>query len=303
MGLFMPLQNKSLERSQFIEQSFGGAESNVAIGLARLGIQAGWMGRLGTDPMGTAILKTLRGEQVDVSRARQTSEAQTGMMLKDKHLDQTLVFYYRRHSAASLMTPSDLDPSYIKQAKILHLTGITPALSPSCLDTCLYAIETAKQLGVKVSLDPNLRLKLWTIEEARKVLLPLIQEVDYFLPGLDELKLLLDTTNLEDILQYLKGFETITVIKGAGESNLLLDNGVHEMPFYKVPQVVDPVGAGDGFAAGFLAGIIKGLTPHEAVELGSLVGAMVVQGTGDWEALPTWETVEQLLGKKRKIER
>ena len=108
MALFMPQEHKSIERAATLEQSFGGAESNVAIGLARLGTSVGWFGALGDDPFGKIILKTLRGEGVDVSRAQFSTEAPTGMMFREHVAGRLAVHYFRKHSAASRMLPEQL---------------------------------------------------------------------------------------------------------------------------------------------------------------------------------------------------
>src|SRR5690606_18064602 len=121
-----------------------GAESNLAIGIARLGHQAGWCGRLGTDPLGRYILKQIRGEGVDVTRAALSNEASTGLIIREVVSGKSSVYYYRRQSVASLMRPEHLDEGYIAQARILHITGITAALSDSCRDTLREAVRMAK---------------------------------------------------------------------------------------------------------------------------------------------------------------
>jgi 2-dehydro-3-deoxygluconokinase len=304
MALFMPQEHKSIERAATLEQSFGGAESNVAIGLARLGSSVGWFGALGDDPFGKIILKTLRGEGVDVSRVQLSAEAPTGMMFREHVAGRLAVHYFRKHSAASRMLPEQLDENYIRGAKLLHVTGITAALSEDCRRTLRRAVDIAKEAGVLISFDPNLRLKLWSIEEAREVLLPLAAEADYFLPGWDELKLLYDTDDYEHVKAELSKLKAVSIIKGRGDTTVVLNNGQEEsLPFYPAEQVVDTVGAGDGFCAGFLAGIMKGLTPVESVRLASINGSLVVQMRGDWEALPEWNVVEQRLSTKAWVER
>ncbi|NIK76029.1 2-dehydro-3-deoxygluconokinase [Paenibacillus castaneae] len=304
MALFMPQEQKSIERAATLEQSFGGAESNVAIGLARLGVSVGWFGALGEDPFGKIIMKTLRGEGVDVSRAQLHSDAPTGMMFREHVAGRLAVHYFRKHSAASRMIPDQLDEDYIRNSKLLHVTGITAALSEDCRRTLRRAIDIAKDAGVLVSFDPNLRLKLWSIEEARETLLPFAADADYFLPGWDELKLLYNTDDYEAIIGQLNELKAISIIKGRGDTTVVLDNGKEDsLPFYPAEQVVDTVGAGDGFCAGFLAGIMKGMSPIEAVRLASINGSLVVQMRGDWEALPEWNIVQQRLSSQAWVER
>ncbi|QHW30619.1 sugar kinase [Paenibacillus rhizovicinus] len=304
MALFMPQEYRSIEHASTLEQSFGGAESNVAIGAARLGCSVGWFGALGDDPFGRLILKRIRGEGVDVSRAKLTADAPTGMMFREMVAGKLAVHYFRKHSAASRMTPDDLDLDYIRGCKILHVTGITPALSDNCRETLLAAVKAAKEAGVRISFDPNLRLKLWSIEEARRVVLPIAELADYFLPGWDELRMLYETDDFDTVKAKLTALNAISVIKGVGDTTVVLENGnAVEIPFYPAEQVVDTVGAGDGFCSGFLAGLLRGMTPVEAVRLGSINGALVVQMRGDWEALPDWTTASRRLSDKGWVER
>jgi len=304
MALMMPQHGKGIEFSKTFEGSFGGAESNVAIGLARLGVPSGWFGRLGNDPLGRMILKNIRGEGVDVSRAKLVDGEPTGLMLRDITWGRSSVYYYRKLSAASATTPEHLDEEYIKQARILHITGITPALSASCRETVFAAVDIAKKHGVKISFDPNLRLKLWTLEEAAPVLQQLAEQADYFLPGYDELQLLYGTDDTDTIVARLRELKAVSIVKGVGSETWVVEpDRIGRIPFFPVKQVVDTVGAGDGFCAGFLAGVARGQSLDEAVRLGSLVGALVVQGAGDWESLPPLSMVEAELGLRKHVER
>lgn len=304
MALLIAEGGKGLEYTSNLTPSFGGAETNVAIGLARLGHSAGWCGRLGDDPFGHRIYKMVRGEGVDMSRASFTEEAPTGLMIRENVAGRSSVYYYRKLSAASKMTPEHLNEEYIAGAKILHITGITPALSASCAETAAAAMDMAKRHGVKVSFDPNLRLKLWSVEEARKVLLPLAEKADYFLPGLDELKLLYETESMEEIISRLGELSAVSIIKGGDDETYILENGkLTAIPYYKVEHVIDTVGAGDGFCAGFLAGLLKEYALEEAVRLGNLIGSQVIQAIGDWEGLPSAAEIERLLAGKAHVER
>ncbi|SDX19380.1 sugar kinase [Paenibacillus sp. CF384] len=304
MALFLPQEYKSIENAPTLDVSFGGAESNVAIGVARLGASAGWFGALGDDPFGRAIMKRIRGEGVDVSRASLISDAPTGMMFREMVAGKLAVHYFRKHSAASQMQPDQLDLDYIRGCKILHISGITPALSKNCRETIFAVVAAAKEAGVRISFDPNLRLKLWTIEEAREVVLPLAEQADYFLPGWDELRLLYNNDDFDGVKAELSKLSAISIIKGVGDTTVVLENGqAAEVPFYPVDRVIDTVGAGDAFCSGFLAGLLKGMSVLEAVRLGSISGALVVQMRGDWEALPDWASVERRLSDKGWVER
>lgn len=304
MALFSSSDTRGLEYSQQVMKSFGGAESNVAIGLSRLGHHAGWFSRLGTDPLGRYIMKSIRGEGVDVSRIRWCEGVPTGLMMREQVAGHHSVYYYRKLSAASTMHPDDLDEAYIRSAKILHVTGITCALSAQCAETVLSAIRMAKDAGVLVSFDPNLRLKLWSIEEARAILLPIAELADLFLPGLDELKLLYDTEHEEVIFERLSTLKGTSIVKGGlGMNYVVYGSKIVEVPYTPVDHVVDTVGAGDAFCAGVLSGILRYGDPVEAVKLGNITGAMVVQAFGDWEATPTWQQVQDRIHQTTHIER
>ncbi|NHN34229.1 sugar kinase [Paenibacillus agricola] len=304
MALMMPTSSKGIEYSSQFQSLFGGAETNVAIGVARLGHRVGWFSRLGKDPFGQVIVKKLRGEGVDVSHVELTTEAPTGLMLREVVSGKTSVYYYRKGSAASMMKPEHLDENYIKQAKFLHVTGITAALSESCRATAIEAMRIARKHGVKVCFDPNLRLKLWSLDEARGVLLEMAKEADYFLPGLDELKLLYQTESFDEIVQHLRELSAVSIVKGGDDETYVVEkDSIQSVPYFKAEQIVDTVGAGDGFCAGFIVGLLKGYAHTEAVRLGNLIGSMVVQTEGDWEGIPTWEQVEAVLNNVKHVER
>lgn len=304
MALLMPSNGKGLEYSSELHSLFGGAESNVAIGISRLGGKVGWFGRLGKDPMGRLIFKKIRGEGVDVSRAELTAEAPTGLMMREMIMGKTSVYYYRKNSAASQMSVKHLDEGYIAGAKILHITGITPALSESCKEAAFEAVRLARKHGVKVSFDPNLRLKLWGIEEARPVLLEFAKLADIFLPGLDELKLLYQTDDWDVIVGKLRELSAVSIVKGGeNETYVVTQGSITAVPYFKAEQVVDTVGAGDGFCAGFLVGLSKEYDYAQAVRIGNLVGSLIVQTEGDWEGAPTWEQVDAILNDVKHIER
>ncbi|MCR8644809.1 sugar kinase [Paenibacillus sp. N1-5-1-14] len=304
MGLMMPTSSKGIEYTSTMECSFGGAESNVAIGLSRLGHRVGWFSKLGEDPIGTKIVKTIRGEGVDVSRVQFSTTVPTGLIIREVVAGKSSVYYYRAHSAASRMTEAILDESYIASCKILHITGITPALSEPCCELVYEAVRLAKKHGVRVSFDPNLRLKLWSVEQARKMLLPLAAQADYFLPGMDELKLLYDTEDEGVIFDKLHELGNVSVVKGGDNVTYLVEQGaVRAVPYIHVEHVIDTVGAGDAFCAGFLSGLLKGESLEEAVRLGNLLGSMVIQVEGDWQGLPTWKQVQAKLNLAVHVER
>jgi len=298
MVLFSPAKSGALRYVQQFNKQIGGAESNVAIGVQRLGHPSGWFGRLGNDEFGTFILSSIRAEGVDISRVKIDDSAQTGLYFKEKRTRKDVrVTYYRKGSAASLLSPSDVDEEYIKQAKYLHITGITPALSPSCHSTVEEAIYVAKKHGVTVSFDPNIRFKLWDRQQAKQILSSIAFQCDIVMPGLQEAQFMTERETPEEISSYFLEQGVSTVILKLGEKGAYYaEKGKEQfIEGYPVEEVVDTVGAGDGFAAGVIAGRLKGYSWENAIRLGNAVGAMVVTTDGDMEGLPTMEEVKRFL--------
>ncbi|ASN06133.1 sugar kinase [Virgibacillus necropolis] len=289
MVLFTTKTTGLMRYSGDFSTKIAGAESNVAIGLTRLGHQAGWISRLGDDEFGERILSFIRGEGIDVSQVMFDDVASTGLYFKEKlSPDEVKVKYYRNDSAASQMLAHDLDETYIASAKFLHVTGITPALSKDCYETVLTAIDYAKRNGVTVVFDPNLRRKLWTESQARKVLRELSAMADIVLPGIDEAEFVFGRSDPETLAQafYDNGASTVIMKLGKKGAYVLSDKTSSFVEGFSVEHIVDPVGAGDGFAAGCLSGLVDGLDLIEAVRRGNAVGAMVTMADGDVEGLP-----------------
>jgi 2-dehydro-3-deoxygluconokinase len=298
MVLFSSNDVLPLEYVHQLNKQIGGAESNVAVGLVRQGHKTGWFSKLGKDAFGRFVQNSIRAEGVDTSRCLFTDEAPTGIFFKEKIAgDQVNVYYYRQGSAASNMVPVDLDEEYIAQAKILHISGITPALSETAFETVMKAIEIAQRHQLKISFDPNIRLKLLEANKLREILLTISKEVDYILTGLDEGEFLTGETTPEKVADGLLSPRTQSVIVKLGNKGAYYqtskDSGyVNSFP---VQQVVDPIGAGDGFASGFLSGILLNESIAESVCRGNAVGSRVVQVNGDIEGLPTREEVNQII--------
>ena len=306
MVLFGPDSSGPLRYVQNFNKSIAGAESNVSIALAKLGHKVGWFSKLGDDEFGRYIQSTIRGEGVDVSRVIFEPGKNTGILFKERFMHSNPnVYYYRKGSAASNLKAEELDESYIKDAKILHITGITPALSESCRKTLFKAIEVAKANNVLVSFDPNIRLKLWTKEEAIPVMLEIAKLSDIIFPGIDEGEMLLGFTKPNDIADsFIKMGCSVVAVK-LGEEGCYIadkDSGLY-VNAYKLENPQDTVGAGDGFAAGFLSGMLKKLDLRECGEYANGVGAMAVLVKGDMEGYPNYEQLMAFIGKKKTIAR
>ncbi|MCB2290581.1 sugar kinase [Clostridium sp. CS001] len=306
MVLFGPDSSGPLRYVQNFNKSIAGAESNVAIALAKLGHQVGWFSKLGDDEFGRYIQTTIRGEGVDISRIIVEPLKSTGILFKERFMHSNPnVYYYRTDSAASNLKPEELDETYIKAAKILHITGITPALSKGCKETVFKAIEVAKANNVLVSFDPNIRLKLWTKEEAIPTLLEIAKQADIVFPGIDEAEMLLGLTKPEEIAKGFMNMGCSTVAVKLGKEGCFVANKTKGLYIdsYKLENPQDTVGAGDGFAAGFLSGMLRKLDFKECGEYANGVGAMAVLVKGDMEGYPNFEQLMAFIGKKKTIER
>jgi 2-dehydro-3-deoxygluconokinase len=300
MVLFTPKNTGLLRYAKDFSLSFAGAESNVAVGLARLGHQVGWMSQVGQDEFGEAILSFLRGEGVDTTQVKRHPAAPTGLMIKEAlHKRELRVYYYRSHSAASQMDESFLNEAYIAKAKYLHLTGITPALSDHCRAMVMKAIELAKKHGVKVVFDPNYRSKLWGETKAKAVLGEIVSKADIVLPGLEEGVLLANEEDPERLASRLleRGAELVVVKLGAKGAYYASADDSGYVEGFPVTEVADPVGAGDAFAAGLLSGLLDGLPVTKAVRRACAVAALVVEVKGDFEGLPLRETLIRFMNQ------
>ena len=305
MVLLVPDRLGLLRYANRFERSVAGAESNVAVGLARLHHRVGWISRLGEDEFGAYLSSFIRGEGVDVSQVARDETAPTAVFFKERRRKgATRVYYYRSGSAASRMSPDDLDPAYIQQAKYLHLTGITPALSSSCRDTVQEALDIAATADVAISFDPNLRLKLWSLREARDVLLGIIKKVQLVLTSGEEARQLTGLDDPKKAGRALLGMgpEQVVVKLGAeGALALSEDHAVRE-PALEVEEV-EAVGAGDAFNAGFLSGQLRGWDVRKSLRLGNIMGGLAVTVPGDVEGVPTWKEVQHFFGGERSAAR
>jgi 2-dehydro-3-deoxygluconokinase len=297
----------SIKYADRFSKHIAGAESNFAIGITRLGFNAGWISKVGDDPLGDFVEFSVRGEGVDVSQLKRDSDRATGLMIKEiLSKDRARVYYYRENSAASAITASDIREDYFKEAKYIHLSGITPALSETARDAFFKILEIAEKHKTKVSFDPNIRQKLWqNKEKMKKVLMKIIKRTDIILPGIEEAEILLGIKEPQKAAkEFYKIMKGIVVLKLGEKGALYYDGNTMEIiPAFEIEEVVDPIGAGDAFAAGLIAGFLKGMKLKNAVELANLVGAYCVTVKGDIEGLPSWKEVEVIKGNKIELQR
>lgn len=289
---------RPLDRGSSLDLTFAGAEVNVAIGLARLGDSARWVSAVGDDLFGRMVLRGLRGEGVDVSAVQVHPTAPTALMVKSPRPGaEPEVIYYRKGSAISLADPSTFPPEAFADAGALYLTGITPALSPTCRELVDQLIDFASERTIPVWFDPNHRRKLWSEEEARQTILPWLPKLHVILAGTDEGQILTGKTNPEEMGQALQDLGAPRVIVKDGKNGAWFfgEGEILHLPVFPIAAMVDPVGAGDAFGAGVLAARRADKDWLTALRWGHALGAMTCQTRGDWEGLPTPRQLDDFL--------
>ena len=289
MGLFRAAEVGDLADVSDARIGIGGADSNVAIGVSRLGAPAVWVGRVGDDGLGRRVVKELRGEGVDV-RAIVDPTARTGLMIKERRTPHTTrVSFYRADSAGSRLAPGDIDADLVRGASLLHVTGITASLSDSARELVRQVVAVARAAGVPVSFDVNHRPSLWPVGDASVVYRELAAESDIVFAGDDEAALLtgLSPADPEALARALveHGPALAVIKRGAAGSLAFTEGTVTRQDALTVP-VVDTVGAGDAFVAGFLRRRLDGAPIAECLELAATAGAFACMGPGDWESMP-----------------
>jgi 2-dehydro-3-deoxygluconokinase len=277
---------------------FGGSESNVAIVASRLGRSAHWVSRLGDDAFGRLIERTLRAERVGLTVTRDPSRP-TGLMVKERR-SQSLqrVSYYRSTSAATQLVDTDIEDALLARSRVLHLTGITPALSISARSAVDTLIDRARAMGVLVSLDINYRSALWTRAEASRFLEGAMPRCDIVFGGLDEFALLdVSIATSDSAIAFAQARGVSEVIVKLGDRGAIGNrNGEHAEVAATPVDVVDTVGAGDAFVGGYLAARLDGLPLEECLGLAGIVGAAACTVAGDWEGAPRRDELADLFG-------
>lgn len=303
MTLFIAEAAGELAEVERFQRRIAGADTNVAIGLARLGFHVGWLSRVGDDAFGHYIRRTLEAEGLDCRHLTLMPDAATGLVFKERAEDgaDPHVEYFRRGSAASRLGPDDANAVDFAAARHLHATGIPPALSSSCRELSWHMLDRARQAGASISFDPNLRPSLWASEaEMRDTLNAMAGQADWVLPGLAEGQRLTGLETPHDIAGfYLDRGARAVIIKLGPEGSYyrgrLAGTDEHfSVPGIDVREVIDTVGAGDGFAVGVISALLDGRSPYEALQRGNLIGALAVQVPGDMEGLPHRERLSTL---------
>ncbi|MFJ2364721.1 sugar kinase [Pseudomonas sp. NPDC087697] len=291
MAMFVAEQRGDLADVAQFHKRIAGADSNVAIGLSRLGFKVSWLSRVGADSLGRFVVDTLEHEGLDCRFVETDPAHPTGFQLKSRADDGSdpRVEYFRRGSAASLLSVQSIVPELL-EARHLHATGIVPALSESARQMSFELMARMREAGRSVSFDPNLRPTLWTSQQQ------MIREINrlaalahWVLPGLSEGRLLTGFEDPADIAAFYldQGAEAVAIKLGPDGAyyRTQLDEGF--VPGVPVAKVVDTVGAGDGFAVGMISALLENFSVPDAVQRANWIGSRAVQSRGDMEGLPT----------------
>ncbi|MVX65767.1 sugar kinase [Clostridium chromiireducens] len=310
MVMFLADTKEHLSDVEHFTRLIAGAELNVAMGLRRLGHTVTYISQVGDDPFGQYVKKYLENENIDARFVKTYKDAATGFQFKNRTDEgDPEVLYFRKGAAASKITKDILEEISFSDAKVLHITGIFPALSETTLETIFKAIEKAHEQGMLVTFDPNPRPVLWESQEKMiRVTNELAFKSDIVLPGFREGKLFTGKDTKEEIADfYLKqGVKKVIIKMGTtgAYSREKLENGQvkeFECPSFEVP-VVDTVGAGDGFAAGVISATLEDLDDIKILERGNAIGGIQVMNLSDNEGLPTFEELDNFLKNyKRKV--
>ena len=303
---FNALEAGSLSEVERFSVGWGGDTSNFAVAASRLGGKVGYLTRLGEDEFGDSFVHLWKTEGIDTSGVERDPAASTGIYFISRKGDRHFFTYYRAGSAASRMTPGFLARDHIRNAKLLHVSGISQAISLGACDTVFAAIQTAREAGVLISYDPNLRTKLWPLDRARAVIHHSIALSDLALPSIEDASALTGLTDPEEIARYyLNKGPRLVVVKLGSEGALLA--GAREgktpqivrTPAFKV-ETVDAAGAGDTFDGAFVVAWLAGRPLAQCLEFAAAAGALTTTGLGAVRPIPKPAQVEDFLKQHRE---
>lgn len=274
----------------------GGDTSNCAIAAARAGASVGFFSGLGADEFGDSLMQLWADNNVDASHVLRNPDAHTGIYFVSHGENGHVFSYLRKGSAASRITPRDLPQSAIQNADILHLSGISLAISAEACDAAFEAIDIARAAGTKVSFDTNLRLKLWPLERARALTEAAMRKADIALPGLEDAEQLVGISDPDAIADHYLGLGAGIVALTLGKDGCLVatPDERRRVPGIKV-SAVDATGAGDTFDGNFLAELNRHGDPFEAARYANAAAALSTQGFGAVAPMPMRETVLKAL--------
>lgn len=279
----------------------GGDTSNCACAAARQGARVGYVTALGSDPFGDSFMDLWHREGIDTGAVMRSKTAHTGIYFVT-HTEAGHSFsYFREGSAASCMTPDDIPEGYIAKAKILHVSGISQAISTSACDAVFHAMALAKKHNVKVSYDTNLRLKLWSLERARAIIHEAISRSDIALPSFDDASILTGLDDPDAIVDFYEKLGPSIVALSMGKSGTLVaaDRERRSIPVTPM-KAVDATAAGDCFDGAFLARLCAGDDAFEAALYANNAAALSTQGYGAVAPMPSREEVNAFMKNQNR---
>lgn len=311
MGLFIAQEAGALEDVKHYSSRIAGADLNVTIGAARFGHKTAFISQIGADTFGKQIKRRLEAEQIATKYLVVSPKWKTGFMLKGLAANgRPATDYYRKGSAAAHISLEELAKIDFSGIKILHLGGILAGLSEEGYQATLYLIKRAREHQIQITFDPNLRPTIWDSEELMiERTNEIAQLCDVVMPNIKEGKILTGETDVTAMADYYlkKNVKQVIInmVENGSYSKRVDDQQrIYEerMPELKPDQIVDRVGAGDGFVAGVVSGKLEGLNDLDCLRRGSAVGAIQMENLGDNEGLPTKAQVTHFLSSKGIIE-
>ncbi|MDQ0204042.1 sugar kinase [Pectinatus haikarae] len=302
MGLLIAQNEGPLDSVSGYSLAVAGAEFNVAVGTARLHHHVTYMTKLGNDPFGKRIIRVLNENKIGDEFVSFSDTHKTGFMLKGRISNgDPDIFYFRAGSAASTLSPADVEKIDMRSYSYIHLTGILPALSEDTRKAVNMMFDKARDAGLTISFDPNLRPQLWPSEKImRETINNLASRADIVLPGTAEGKILMGSDDPKKINDFYRRNGAKIVVTKCGASGAFVTDGSEEYTVegYKVDRVIDTVGAGDGFAVGIITGLMENLSLRDAVKRGNAIGAIQVTSRGDNEGLPSPDELASFMAQK-----
>ncbi|MEU6700373.1 sugar kinase [Pseudonocardia sp. NPDC046786] len=287
MILVAPVHPEPLEHAGEVALGVGGAESTVALYLAERGHRSAWLSQVGDDALGRRMVAAVAAPGVDVSAVRVLPGAPTGVYFKDPGPEGTRVLYYRAGSAASRMDPSVLDAVRWDRTRIVHVSGITAGLSAGCRELLDAVFGPAREHGVTVSFDINHRPGLWSAQAAAPVLRELARRADVVFVGRDEAHTLWGTGGPAEVAALLAGAGRVVVKDGPVGATEITPGAPPVFVAAHEVDVVEAVGAGDAFAAGYLSALLRGENATSRLRTGHDLAARALSSTHDFLPVPT----------------
>lgn len=287
-----PPPGERLRTSYSASLHVGGAELNVAVALARLGFRTAFVSRVGSDPFGERVVDILKDAGVDDSGLLVDTQRPTGVYFKDYDGERTLVYYYRRGSAVANLTPDDV-LRFVERPVVVHVTGVLAALGPEGVPMLGALFDRAAAAGGTVSFDVNHRPALWGAEDAAEPLRVLAERAAVVFVGLDEAQRLWGAEDPHAVRDVLPSPQRLVVKDGPRAATSLTRTGAMDVPAIEV-AITEPVGAGDAFAAGYLAAMLDHQDERTALRWGHVLAARALTSVADQVAPPSWDALAEV---------